>query len=128
MTLKNSNLGYPTAIEQDDGTIFAAYYGEKRGRRYVRYGVPLRASLLTHRVTGSPVLCTDPIVGREDLCRRSRLGFLPAVRKIALVVHQELGKLVYLRGGQTEVRHRRSWLHTWWVRKPPFQVLTRSTL
>jgi hypothetical protein len=34
--MKNSNLGYPTAIEQDDGTIFAAYYGENaEGVTYV---------------------------------------------------------------------------------------------
>ena len=34
--MKNSNLGYPTAIEQDDGTIFAAYYGEnEEGVTYV---------------------------------------------------------------------------------------------
>lgn len=26
--LKNTNLGYPTAVEEDDGRIFAAYYGE----------------------------------------------------------------------------------------------------
>ncbi len=34
--MKNSNLGYPTAIEEDDGAIFAAYYGENaEGVTYV---------------------------------------------------------------------------------------------
>ena len=26
--MRNSNLGYPTAIQEDDGAIFATYYGE----------------------------------------------------------------------------------------------------